>query len=329
MRLKTLFFMLLLVATTATKATEPANSEFKPSGKVFGSAFTGFNTLHSNGSNEKTSKSFVLDRLELGYIYQFSENWLFKGCFDISDPKDESTLQHTAFARNAFGEYHNDKLIVRFGMITGISFNFVENSWGHRYIAKCYQEYFDYSASRDIGITGSYAFNDKLSVDGIISNGEGYKLKQQDTYLEYGIGVTFRPFNRWVFRGYTDITETDVLNENTYAAMIGYEFNNGSSIGAEYNAQRNGEVTKGKNQSGCSFYSTVEICENWHIYARYDYNDRNETWDSGNNANVFFAGVQFSPRKGIKITPNYIHSSHSVASFCTENEYRLSCEFKF
>ncbi|MFV0366374.1 MAG: hypothetical protein ACK5JS_07730 [Mangrovibacterium sp.] len=321
--------VLLLGVTVTAVANEPNEKTFKRSGKVFGSAFTGMNVSVLDGDNGDPYKEFVLDRLEIGYIYNFSENWLFKGCLDIGDPKDESSLQHTAFARNAFGEYHNDKLIFRFGMITGVSFNFIEKEWGYRYVAKCYQEHFGYSSSRDIGVTAAYNFNDVISVDAIISNGEGYKLTQYDPFLEYGIGATFKPFKGAVVRAYADMTETDVLTENTYSCMMGYHFNNGSSVGAEYNKQNNANVNQERDQQGGSFYSTLKVCNKMKIYARYDYNDRAANWSSGDNTQVLFVGAEFQPIKGVKITPNYIYTSHSVAAMPTENEYRVSCEFKF
>lgn len=324
---KSFFWVVLLLGVTVTAvANEPNANTFKRSGRVFGSAFTGVDISSVDG---ETSKAFVLDRMELGYIYNFSENWLFKGCFDISDPKDGGNLKYTAFARNAFGEYHNDKLVLRFGMITGISFNFIENRWGHRYIAKCYQEYFDYSASRDAGVTASYKINKGITIDGIISNGEGYKQKQADNAFEYGLGATVTPFKGGVIRAYADLTESELANESTYAIMMGYDFKNGSSLGAEYNAQQNAGVTPGNNQSGCSVYTTVTLNKLAHLYARYDFNDREDTWDYGDNAQVFFVGLEFNPTKGVKITPNYIHTTHSAEAFSNTNEYRISCELRF
>lgn len=318
--------VILLLGTIGTASADETNKkEFKRSGTVFGTAFTGINVSSSDG---KTSTGFVLDRLEIGYVYHFSENWLFKGCFDVSDPKN-SSLQHTAFARNAFGEYHNSKLTVRFGMITGISFNFIEKQWGYRYVAKCYQEYFDYSSSRDIGITGAYRLNNALSIDAIISNGEGYKSRQSDDYLEYGLGVTWKPKNRMEFRLYADMIDTEEITEHTSSVMLGYSFKNGCSIGGEYNMLQNQSLTEGNKQSGCSFYSTVKINDKFKLFARYDYNDRKDSWDSGDNAQVIFTGAEFSPVKGVKITPNYIHSSHSVKTMPSTNEFRLSCELKF
>ncbi|MFV0521579.1 MAG: hypothetical protein ACK5MI_03980 [Mangrovibacterium sp.] len=318
--------VLLLGVTVTAEANAPVKKDFKRSGRVFGSIFTGLEFLPEN---EETNKEFVLDRLEIGYIYHFSENWLVKGCFDVTNPKDNGELKHSAFSRNAFAEYHNDKLILRFGMITGISFNFVEKCWGHRYIAKSYQEYFDYSASRDIGITGSYQATRTIKLDWIVSNGEGYKSQQNDNAFEYGIGATITPFKGWVFRTYADYSNSKDVVEDTYAFMAGYQFKNGNSVGAEYNRQRNAKVTAGQCQHGCSFYTTIRLTPKMHIYGRYDYNDRAKTWDDGDNVHAVFAGLEFRPVKGIKIAPNYVLNTHTVGDVSTVNEYRISCEFKF
>ncbi|MFV0554732.1 MAG: porin [Mangrovibacterium sp.] len=324
----TFFMVILLLGVAATAAANEPKNEFKPSGKVYGSAFTGFNVYALDGDNGDAEKSFTLDRLEIGYVYNYSENWLFKGCFDIGDPKDDSNLQHTAFARNAFAEYHNERLKVQFGMITGISFNFIEKRWGYRYVEKCYQEYFGYSASRDIGITGSYKVSDAISVDAIISNGEGYKSKQKDLFLEYGIGATLKPLAGVWIRAYADMINGDSATEDTYSFMMGYDFKNGSSIGGEYNTLRNQKMREGMNQSGYSFYGTLK-CKKVKLYARYDFNNREELWNNGNDTNMVFLGAEFSPIKGIKITPNYIHANHSLAANPSESYYRVSCEIKF
>ena len=78
--------------------------------------------------------------------------------------------------------------------------------------------------------------NDWLSLDIIITNGEGYSYIQLDNNYKYGGGVTLTPGN-FTFRLVTDVMTGDVV-ESTYGGFAGYRKEK-FMVAAEYNYKGN------------------------------------------------------------------------------------------
>ena len=82
-------------------------------------------------------------------------------------------------------------------------------------------------------------------------------------------------------------------------------------IGAEYNKQLNNGMIDLHDMSGVSFYGAVNIAEKFSIFGRYDNLkstlNTGETlpWNIKKDGQLFMAGFDYSPVKGIKIAPTY------------------------
>ena len=213
------------------KAEEPKGKAIV---QVFGSFNTGFGA-------ENDSRGFELERSYLGYEYNLGGGLSVKSVMDIGKSSDVSDNQRLAYVKNAMITWKKDNFTFNGGLISNIQFNFQEKFWGYRYVAKDFQDMYKFGNSADLGISASYKFNDYVSADAIIVNGEGYKKLQKKDGLLYGAGVTLTPIKGLSVRFYGSVNEAaDKSKENTsnFAAFVGYK-GDGFSIGAEYNKMEN------------------------------------------------------------------------------------------
>ncbi len=280
------------------------NDQFKPEGKPFMRIFNNFHTSFSDG---KPASSFELTRLYLGYEYAFSENFTALATIDIANP-GAGNLEMTAFAKNAYLNYHTDKLCVFFGIIPTTQFKVQEDYWGYRYIEKSFQDAYNLNSSADLGMSLRYQVADFLSADVIIQNGEGYKKLDSDSVLRAGFGITLHPVKKLTSRIYYDFSH----NESTLSSLslfTGYA-NDHFSLAAEYNKQVNYDFQEGADLYGTSFYGTLQATKKIKLLARYDKLMSNKVsgtsvdWNLAKDGELYIAGVEFTIAKGIKFSPN-------------------------
>ncbi|WP_430810320.1 MULTISPECIES: hypothetical protein [unclassified Carboxylicivirga] len=324
-RLLTLAVMAVIGLNMAGTAQE--KTSFKASGKP---TFKIFSNYHSTITDGKTYNQFELTRAYLGYQHQFSENWSGKLIFDVGNPKDGGGLEMTAYVKNALLSYKKDAWTVNFGMISTTSFKTQEKFWGYRYLLKSFQDEYKFGASADLGISAAYKFNDKLSADLILINGEGYKKLEQDSIFTIGAGITLRPLEQLALRGYFETTTKDegaIKRQNSLALFAGYQLKK-LSIGAEFNKQFNHGMEEGLDMTGYSFYSTLKLKAS-KLFARFDMLESENDWNAAKDGNLFVLGAEFNPVKGIKISPNYRNFSPSATGSAKVDYIYVNCEIKF
>ena len=325
-RFSVLLVAMLCLAFTAMSQTD----EFKPGGKPFMKIFTNYHTTFSDGAS---ASAFELTRLYLGYEYAFSKNLTGKANFDIGDPGNGSKLQMVAYVKNAFLNYKVNNLSVNFGLIGTTQFSLQESMWGNRYVEKSFQDKFGFNSSADLGVSATYKFCDFFSADVIVTNGEGYKKVQADSTFRTGFGVTVKPVKKLVARAYYDfITKTNT--QSSLSTFVGYTADN-FTIGAEYNTQSNNGFKDGQDLSGTSFYASVKTSEKVKLFARFDdltsnkINGSSDGWHLSKDGQLYIAGLEYAPVKGIKLAPNFSGWSPADKSKAFSSSLFLSCEIKF
>lgn len=303
--------------------------DFKPNGKPLALIFTNFHTTTSDG---ESTPAFENSRAYLGYEYNFSKEFYAKIVFDVGNPKDGGALEMTAYLKNAYVEYNKGNLKAYFGMISTTQFKVSEKLWGNRYMMKSYQDEYKFNASADLGFNIDYKLADFISADFSVINGEGYKKLQSDKLLRPGLGVTINPVKNITARVYGDTYGKDV-KQQSLATLLAY---NSSKlvIAGEYNYQTNHKMVDGQDIYGTSFYAWYKPQSNWKIYARYDdLNSKALTgeeigWNYSNDGQLILAGVEYSPVKGIKISPNARVWNPDASDKSTTYLF-LSAELKF
>ncbi len=303
--------------------------EFKPGGRPTMRIFSNY---HSTFSDGETASAFELTRVYLGYQHQFSKELFGAAVLDVGDP-GVGSLQMTAYVKNAFLRYRKSGFDVNFGLISTTQFKIQEDNWGYRYHEKSLQDEFGFNSSADLGVSVAYRFSDLVSADVIVANGEGYKKLQNDSVFRTGFGLTLNPVKKLTGRVYYDFI-TKEETQSSLATFIGYEADQ-FRLGAEYNKQFNRRFQENHDWNGVSFYTTYHLAKKVKLFARYDKLYSNtisgeaEAWNRSNDGQVFIAGIEFAPVKGVKLAPRYKGWSPDDASQPAVSSLYLNCEIRF
>ncbi len=305
-----------------------AKNEFKPLGKPFVKIYTDF---HRNFCEGKQHSLFEVTRAYMGYKHSFSKYFSGEVNLDVGNP-GVGKLQMTAYLKNAFVQYKRNGLTASFGLITTYMYNFQESHWGNRYLFKSFQDQNGFGPSADLGVSLIYQLNSFVSIDFAVLNGEGYKKIEVDSTLKYTLGVTLRPAKTLAFRVYYDYMYKQAAQQTLsfFLAYTGIRWKGG----VEYDKQYNHDMSSGKDYSGYSFYATYYL-KKINIFGRYDYlssvtmADQVNPWNFAKDGQVLIAGVEVSPVKGVKVSPNYqLWKPQNRAKSSVSGAY-LSLEIKF
>lgn len=302
--MKKIAISLILALFVSSIAFTQSNEEFIPKGKASVKIFTNF---HSTFSDRKNQQTFEITRAYFGYDYNFSKHFSAKITLDVGNP-GVGGLQMTAYLKNAMLSYKQDGLSINFGLIGLIQFKTQEKAWGYRYLFKSFQDQYKFSSSADLGLNVVYKFNNQFSMDMTLTNGEGYKKIEADSSLRIGFGASLNPIKKVTIRAYYDLIKKDDVSQQSLAFFAGYK-GKGFSMGAEYNKQLNHKNANGEDLIGFSFYGTINLNKKWKFFGRYDDLASNELmgsdWNIAKDGNIIIAGFEFTPVKGLKISPNY------------------------
>lgn len=328
MRTTKLVILALLLGTTTLFAQE--KKESKPKGKAFAKIFMNF---HNGLGSMNENSGFELTRSYFGYKYQISDKLTGKVTFDVGNPKNGSSLEKTAYVKNAMLTWKEGDFSVDFGLIGTKLFKTQEKFWGNRYLFKSFQDEYKWGSSADMGVSVSYKFSKTLSADLTMVNGEGYKKIQSNNNYRTGLGLTYKPCKSLVFRGYYDNftkdDNVDALNDQNIIAFFGgYKCKN-FSLGAEYNILSNYKFIDGKDLTGISAYATYNASKKVKIFGRFDNLSSDDDWNESKDGNLILAGVEYKPIKNLKIAPNFRTWSPKESGADNESYVYLSVELAF
>jgi len=321
--------LLVISALLVNFSLYAQGEEFTPYGKPVLRVFSNFHTTFSDGGS---ASEFELLRVYLGYEHHFSEHLYAKANLDIGNP-GVGKHEMAAYVKNAYLQYKTGNLTVDFGMISTTQFKIQESAWGYRYLEKSFQDEYKFNASADLGVSVAYKITRFLSADIIVANGEGYKKLEADSTLRTGVGVTITPVKNITGRVYYDFSNNESV-QSSLATFLGYTHER-FSLGAEYVKQLNPEFEADRDLNGLSFYGTVYAAPRWNVFARYDNLSSNTlageavNWHLSGDGQLFIAGFEFAPAKGIKLAPNFKGWSPADRGDAFIASFFLNCEIKF
>jgi hypothetical protein len=335
MKLKITF---LLILTTLTVFSQEEN---KPKGVVIGKVF--FNYHIDTTKDAVQSSAFELTRTYLGYKYNFSDKLSATLLFDSG--KGSGNSDFSLFVKNAKLDYKADSwLTLSVGLFGLKQFKDQEKFWGYRYLYKSFNDKYKFGSSADAGVMAAMKISDKLKIDVLIVNGEGYKkLQDASGYTRLGTNLVYTPSKSWIFKAYYDTMKgkdaDNITTVSNIALFAGYKLNDKFRIGAEYNIIQNGitykNVAKGKNQKGLSFYSTYNINKKWNVFGRYDQISSNRlsnqinNWNYTKDGNTIIAGFEFKPTDKINTSINYRLTNFEDATNNNTSLIYFNLEFAF
>lgn len=307
------------------------NDDFKAGGKPLATIFTDFKYSMHDG---KQNAAFEISRAYLGYAYNFSRDFSAKVVFDItSNNTGTYPSAYSVYVKNAFAEYSHDIFKLDVGMIGTKTFNFQEKMWGKRYLLKSFMDLNGYGSSADLGLGASLKLLPQLDIDAQLLNGEGYQKVQGDSVVKVSLGVTYEPVKNLFVRVYGDYMKKDNA-QTTLAAFAGYK-DDKLTLAGEFNYQKNNKMTKDHDLTGISFWGNYNFTKSIAAFARFDnlsskkIDDAAEGWNKSKDGQMYVAGVEFNPVKGILVSPNVQISNPKAEGAKSTTNIMVNCSYNF
>ena len=296
-------------------------AESNTSGKVF------FN--HSTDMSENGINAFNMKRAYLTLDNDVSEFVSYKVTYDIGN--NDGGSAHTAFLKVAMVKWKTSFGNVMIGMQGMNMFKTMENTWGHRFIAKMPMDTYKYSASADLGIGLNRSFG-PISTSALITNGSGYKKAESDSHKKLSIHAVYGESQLNKKDGFNvglsfsmepyDKDSLNTENKNVMGIFAGYA-GNGFRSGFEFDTKTQEDVS---GQIFC-IYATYKINDKLSILARLDQVDTNTSKDS-DGIQAIIAGVHYSAAKGLTIAPTVVRVK-APEEGDSENSIVLNFQFNF
>ncbi len=306
---KYLFAATLLFGMAVCSAQEPGQTapiKGKPILTVFADYKAGLG--HVNDVS-----GFNLNRAFIGYEASLPKGFSAKVVLNVETyATEDGKTKFDAYLKNAQVNWKKNAFSVALGLVNLNQFSVQENAWGHRYIAKSFQEEYGFAYCEDIGIVAAYDFLPSLSADIAFTNGEGRKFRNEDNNYRYGAGITWRPIKGLSLRGYADVhsrtgTPEGALpfkDQYSLALFAGYAHRL-FSVGAEFNKSYNHYFISGADLTGYSVYSTVPLYKKWQCYGRFDLLDASQDDMIQREGNLIILGVDYRPIPYLRLSPNF------------------------
>lgn len=318
--MRILFVFLISFLTLNTSLFSQEDTDFKPGGNVIARSFFDFSQGFGHANKES---GFDITRAFLGYNYRITPTLQARVIIDGASGRDsDGNLQ--VYIRNAYINWKDKGFDVHVGEIGLLQFSIQEDYWMHRYVLRSFQDLNSMAPSVDVGATAEYKFNDYISADLSLTNGEGYRNVVKNSSTRYAAGISLFPLRNTILRVYADIyndgedardalpegvTEVKYNDQKSLALFLGYQ-NEHISGGVEYNRVFNKGFIQDKDYYGYSAYATYQFAPKWRVYARYDIMDSKmpdeflSPWND-KDGQLMIGGVEFQPIKQIKISPNF------------------------
>ena len=294
-------------------------------GKVF------FN--HTTDLAEGGINAFNMKRAYLTYSDDVSEDVSYKMTYDIGE--NDAGSAHTAFLKVAMMKWKTGLGNVTIGMQGMNMFKTMENTWGHRFIAKMPMDTYGYSASADLGVGITRSFG-SVSTSALITNGGGYKKVESDSHKKISLHAVYGESKLNKKDGFnfgtsyslepSDVDSTSIENINVTGLFAGYA-GKGFRCGFEFdNRWVFQENEFDENSNIISVYGTYQLNDKLSILARLDQVDTDISSDGG-GVQAIIAGVHYNAAKGLTIAPTVRVKTPEEGE--SENSIVLNFQFNF
>jgi len=279
-------------------------------GKPIAEIFTDF---HVNISDTTEKTGFALNRAYLGYQFLPEGSISGKIIINIGTPEDlaaGSEPRRYAYCREASLTWSRNNLSVTMGITGTRIFQYQQNFWGKRYLAKPYQAMNGYGTVADLGIAADYYLNDMLKFDMTIMNGEGYSNIQLDNNFRTSLGLTITPGNKIAVRLYGDIQKAERVRQTVLIGFAGFK-NDILTIGGEVSYKSNIDMIQGHHAWGLSATGSINLTKKTELFSRFDYISsavmKNDIlkWNYKTDGTFFIGGIQFKLNEYVKAAIDY------------------------
>jgi hypothetical protein len=286
------------------------SQSIEPTGKPITEIFTDF---HLNLNDTSGHTGFSINRAYFGYQFNPDDKFSGKIILNICSPEDlaPGSIPHRySFFREASLSWSDGELSVTGGITGTRMFQFQQTFWGKRYVANTYQSLNGYGLVADLGVVVEYKFNDIVTADYTLMNGEGYSEIQLDNSLKNSLGMTITPNSNVAIRLYTDIIRKNGIWQQLAIAFVGFK-NDRLTIGGEISFKSNTDLIKGHHLYGLSTTGGVNLTKKTEFFMRYDYAASVRVpgdvlpWNNMKDGSLLIGGIQFTLSPNVKIAVDY------------------------
>ena len=281
-------------------------------------------------TNSEDVSSFNFKRQYFNYSIKKSDDLKFKVVFDVGNTGkiDGEDNRLDAFLKKAQIDYNCDWWKTSLGVIGTNTYGVQEKNWGYRFIEKSPLDLNGFASTADLGIGISKTLPSNLHLSLQFVNGEGFSKPQSDKHHKTSLNVTYGESNILKNAGYnagiaysTEDTDVDPI---TMTSVFGGYAADKFRFGLEYDMLSN----NGAEHTLTSFTSNFKYSDKINVFARYDLIDDNNE-DAMNGENFLIAGLTLDCGNGFIIAPNVRVKSFEDEAIDSENEYKISFQFKF
>jgi hypothetical protein len=322
-------FAVLVILSNAMYCQSTQNQ-----GKAVAEIFADF---HVNLNDTSKTTGFGVNRAYFGYNYIADEHFSASIMINLGTPDDitaGSVRRRYAYFREASIIWSNEKLRMAFGLTDTRLFKYQQRFWGKRYLANTYQSLNGYGYVADLGFALDYKFNDFISGDITVMNGEGYLELQLDNGVRSSLGLTITPNNNFAFRLYGDYERKPDADQITGILFAGFK-NELINFGAEASLKTNMDEISGHHGWGLSATGGINFTPKNEVFVRYDFSSSvipdNETehWNYQRDGTFLIFGVQHTFTPNIKLALDFQGRAPYDEGSQNSNLIYLNALFKF
>lgn len=319
-------------------------SGFVPIIQVFGNAEYSF---------DNNSYNYYLGRTHIGAKYVFNQNWSAKVIIDRGrptslndfvftdttgswsvEPDVNDGAYYTMWLKFASIKWNiTPKLSLETGALLQNHYITQERFWGHRFVAQTFQDRYWKIPSSDLGFLARYKINETISLDAAITNGEGLRVKQDDTgKIKFAGGIDVNLADWIQLRAYSHFRQSPINNsdESMLSLFAGFTPCDRFRIGGEINFMHNLNFVSDVNSYGFSAFAILDFADYFDVYFRVDqlsYNLPEASLSELLGGNAIISGVSYSPVESVRFSLNY-QNWIQVSKNVSANVVGFSFEFK-
>ncbi len=168
----------LLLFLCGSTALPTAHAQVTGTGSLKGRAYFDL----SKGLGDTNSEEFTFGFRRIYFQYEMRMSETVTGRF-LTDAAREADGTMRVFMKHAYVDWQaGERLTLRAGEQGTIMFGEIENIWGYRALAKTMQNEFGFRETADLGLSGRWRPDDRIQVNAMMSNGEGFKAPDDDAF---------------------------------------------------------------------------------------------------------------------------------------------------
>ncbi len=279
------------------------------------------------GKTDKSGTGLDVKRFYLGIDHRFDDIWSANLTTDFSYVSHDG--QTNLFVKKAYVQGRFDQaLVFRAGSADMPWIGFVENYYGFRYVEKTITDRLKYGNSADWGLHlgGDIGAGRALNYAVSVVNGNGYKNPSRSRGVDIEGRVGFVPFENMVIAvgGYSgnrgeEKQNLDALHTARRGDVLVAYASETFRLGGEYFAAKNWNNVLSPltdNADGYSFWGSVNLADDFTLFARYDYASLSKHLDPKASDVYYNVGLEYQVTPGFKLAAVYKHqkSERSVAA---------------